>query len=153
MSSMPIQAARKVVYDTNVYIRAIQRGRSSEEYDLLLGSLPLTYLSSVVLAELNVGAVDSAGIRLVREFASLSERVGRIVTPTHGSWNETGRILGKIRAAEPNYKSKLPALFNDVLIALCAIQIGAIVCTRDKEDFELIRRYRRFDLDLIGGST
>jgi predicted nucleic acid-binding protein len=150
---MPLQAARKVVYDTNIYIRAIRRRPRSAEYELLLGSLPLTYLSSVVSAELNVGAVDSTGIKLVREFVSLSERVGRIVTPTHGSWKEAGRILGKIRTGEPKYRSKLSALFNDVLIVLCAVQIGDIVRTRDKEDFQLIRRYRKFDLELVGDST
>ena len=71
------------------------------------------------------------------------------MTPTHGSWNETGRILAKIGTEEPGYKSKFPVLFNDILIALCALQIGASICTGDEEDFRLIRRYKRFDLEII----
>jgi predicted nucleic acid-binding protein len=79
----------------------------------------------------------------------MSERVGRVVTPSHGSWKEAGRILGKISKSEPQFRTKLPALFNDALIALSAIQIGAAVCTRDKEDFELLRHYLRFRLELF----
>ncbi len=112
--------------------------------------LPFTYLCSVVSAELYAGALDSSGIRLVRHFVSRSERVGRVVTPTHGSWNDAGRILAKIGREEPEFKSKFSILFNDILIALCALQIGATICTNDEEDFRLIRRYKRFDLEVIG---
>ena len=85
----------------------------------------------------------------MRGFVSRSERVGRIVTPTHGSWNDAGRVLGKIGREEPEFKSKIPVIFNDILIVLCALQIGASVCTRDQEDFRLIRRYKRFDLEIV----
>lgn len=147
---MPPQPGRKVIYDTNVYIRAIHGRSANKEYDLLLSSLPFTFLSSVVSGELYAGAMDSIGTRLIHHFVSQSERVGRIVTPTHGSWNEAGRILARISKEEPEYRSKLPALFNDTLIALCALQIGATVCTKDEEDFELIRRHKRLDLQVIG---
>lgn len=146
---MSLATARRVVYDTNIYIRAMHLGPGSREYNLLRSSLPSTYLSSVVSAELNVGAQDLAGIRLLRQFLSGTERVGRVVTPTHRSWNQAGQILGAIDKSQPRYRSKLPTIFNDALIALCAIQIGAVVCTGDKEDFELLRRYRKFDLVLV----
>jgi predicted nucleic acid-binding protein len=132
---MPPQRSRKVVYDTNIYIGAIRGGVHSSEFQLLRGSLPFTYLCSVVSAELFAGATDSLAVRLTAPFVLMSERVGRVVTPSHRSWNEAGRILGKISKSEPQFRSKLPALFNDALIALSAIQIGAAVCTRDKEDF------------------
>jgi hypothetical protein len=35
------------------------------------------------------------------------------------------------------------------LIAMCALQIGAFVCTFNKEDFALLRRHRRFDLVVL----
>lgn len=148
---MPPPTSRKVIYDTNIYIRALREGQQSEEYTLLLTSLPFTYLSSVVSAELNVGVQDSTGTRLVNQFVSQSERVGRVVTPTHKSWNYAGWILARILKEEPAYKSKLPSLFNDALIVFCALQIGATVCTRNEEDFGLIRRYRRFDLEPVRG--
>ncbi|MBI2357692.1 MAG: type II toxin-antitoxin system VapC family toxin [Deltaproteobacteria bacterium] len=149
---MPPQASRKVIFDTNVYICAIRGGAASREYELLLASLPSTYLCSVVSSELYVGALDSRGTRLIRGFVSRSENVGRIVTPTHGSWNEAGRILAEMGRREPKYKSMFATLLNDALIAVCALQVGARVCTRNEEDFEGIRRYKRFDLEVIGGS-
>jgi predicted nucleic acid-binding protein len=146
---MPPQSSRKVIYDTNIYIGAIRGGVHSSEFDLLRRSLPYTYLCSVVSAELFAGAIDSLAARLTAPFVLMSERVGRVVTPSHRSWNEAGRILGKIGKSEPQFRSKLPALFNDALIALSASQIGAAVCTRDKEDFELLRHYWRFRLELF----
>ncbi len=146
---MPLQAVPKVIFDTNIYIGAIHGGTTSTEYSLLLSSLTSTYLSSVVSAELYAGALDSLGIRLIYDFVSRSERVGRIVMPTHGSWNEAGQILAKINREEPKYRSKLPVLFNDALIALCALQIGATVYTKDEGDFHLIRRHKRFKLEIV----
>ncbi len=149
---MPPQTGRKIIFDTNVYINAIHGGAASKPYRLLFDSLPSTYLCSVVSAELYLGALDLWGIRLIQGFVFRSEKVGRVVTPSHGSWNESARILAKISQKEPKYNSKLTALLNDALIALSALQIGTTVCTGDKEDFELIRRYKRFALEIIGDS-
>lgn len=150
---MAPQIVRKVIFDTNIYIRAIHRGSPSTEYSLLIDSLPFTYLSSVVSAELYAGAGDSFGVNLVQGFVSRSERVGRIVTPTHSTWSEAGRILAKIGKQAPGYKSKFPALFNDILIALSALQIGATVYTNNEGDFRLIRRHKRFSLETVGSRS
>ena len=147
---MPLPAGRKLVFDTNIYLHAIHGGGASRPYHLLLNSLPSTYLCSVVSAELYLGARDPWGVRLIRSFVLRSEKVGRVVTPTHGSWNEAARIVAKIGREKAGLKSKLPALLNDALIALCSLQIGATVCTENKEDFELIRRYKGFGLEVIG---
>jgi len=149
---MPPQTGRKIIFDTNVYINAIHGGAASKPYRLLFDSLPSTYLCSVVSAELYLGALDPWGIRLIQGLVFRSEKVGRVVTPSHGSWNESARILAKISQKEPKYNSKLTTLLNDALIALSALQIGATVCTGDKEDLELIRRYKRFALEIIGDS-
>ena len=146
---MPPESRRKIIYDTNIYIGAIRGRATSPEFDLLRRSLPFTYLCSVVSAELYAGAIDSLALRLTTPFVLLSERVGRVVTPSHRSWNEAGRMLGRIRKEEPQFRSKLPALFNDALIALSASQIGGAVCTKNKEDFELLQRYRKFELELF----
>ncbi len=143
------RVGRKVIFDTNIYIHAIHGGPASREYALLCECLPFTYLSSVVSAELHAGALDSLGLKLIHRFISRSERVCRIVTPTHDSWNDAGRILAEIGKKDPRYRSKFSALFNDILIVLCALQIGATICTKDEEDFYVIRRYRRFNLDII----
>jgi predicted nucleic acid-binding protein len=145
---MPPRTVRKVVFDTNIYIRAIHGGRGCGEYTLLLESLPSTYLPSVVSGELFAGVTSPSGTRLVEHFVSRSERVGRVVTPTHASWNEAGRILAKIRRKEPKLKTKLPNLFNDALIVMSALQVGATVYTKNEQDFLLIRRYKRFSLEI-----
>ena len=146
---MPLVSRRKLIYDTNVYIRAMHYGPASREYSLLQTSLPSTFLASIVSAELKVGAQDSIGLKLLRQFLSATERVGRIVVPTYASWNQAGQTLAAIYKNQPHYRSKLPALFNDALIVMCALQIGAVICASDKEDFELLHRYRKFDLTLL----
>jgi predicted nucleic acid-binding protein len=145
---MPPHSVRKIVFDTNIYIGAIHGGSTCSEYALLLEFLPVTYLSSVVSAELFAGATGPSGTRLVERFVSRSERVGRVVTPTLASWNEAGRILAKITRQEPEFKTKLCRLFNDVLIAMSALQVGATVYTKNEQDFQLIRRYKRFSLQI-----
>ncbi len=145
---MPPPSARKIVFDTNIYIRAIHGGPTCVEYDLLLEFLSSTYLSSVVSAELFAGVTSPSGTRLVERFVDRSERVGRVVTPTLASWNEAGRILAKITKQEPEFKTKIPRIFNDVLIAMSALQIGAAVYTQDEQDFQLIRRHKRFRLEI-----
>jgi predicted nucleic acid-binding protein len=146
---MPLRAGGKIIFDTNVYINAIHGGAASKPYGVLFDSLPFTYLCSVVSAELYLGALDVWGVRLIQSFVLRSEKVGRVVTPSHQCWNESAGILAKISKREPKYNSKLPTLLNDALITLSALQIGATVCTGDKEDFELIRRYKRFALEII----
>jgi predicted nucleic acid-binding protein len=152
MSSMSSVSRRKVIYDTNVYIRAIRHGPGSRDYSLLQSSVPSTYLASVVSAELNVGAQDPIGVKLVRQFLTASERVGRVIVPTYASWNQAGQILAAIYKSQPRYRSKLPALFNDALLVMCALQIGASLCTSDKEDFELLHCYRKFDFIFVDES-
>jgi len=48
-----------------------------------------------------------------------------------------------------SWRSKLPALLNDILIALSARRIGATVVTHNARDFRLIQRYRPFSLRAV----
>ena len=144
---------------------------------LLFKNLPRTYLSSVVSGELHAGCVDDIGLQRVRQFTRRVEKTGRIVTPTHISWNRAGTILTKIVRNEPRYRSKAAGLFLDILIALSAVQIGAIVyyrgsrrplhrpsrmepppltrlCslgiyTANRGDFRLIQQYHSFSLQVV----
>jgi len=43
----------------------------------------------------------------------------------------------------------LPALLNDILIALCARRIGATLLTHNGQDFRLIRRHKEFALRVL----
>jgi predicted nucleic acid-binding protein len=77
------------------------------------------------------------------------ERAGRIVAPTHANWKEIGDLLVRIFAEQPSYRSKLPHIVADCLIAMSARAIGATVYTRNRQDFELIRRFLHFALAVL----
>jgi predicted nucleic acid-binding protein len=138
---------RWLVFDTSVYIAAILSGPSSPTLLMLQDDLPHTYLASVVAAELRAGSTTESARRAVHEFIGWADRVGRVVTPGASDWERAGDVLGRIRRIEPRLRSKVPTLWNDVLIALSARQIGATLVTRNVEDFELLRRYVRFELE------
>jgi predicted nucleic acid-binding protein len=77
------------------------------------------------------------------------ERAGRVVSPTFADWREAAVIVTAIENKERGWRSKLPALLNDILIALCARRIGATLLTYNKEDFRLIRRHKDFALRIL----
>ena len=72
-----------------------------------------------------------------------------MIIPTYGDWKEAGRVLARIRRREPAERSRIPRLVNDVLLALSARQIGAMLYTFDSQDFTLIARYTRFALEIL----
>jgi len=141
--------ARKLVFDTNVYIEAIQGGPQAQAYQLILAALPRTYLSAVVVEELITGAVDAVGERLVGRFIQRTEQTGRVVTPTYADWKEAGRVLARISRREPGQRTRIPRLVNDVLLVLSARQIAATLYTFNREDFTLIAGYTRFALEVL----
>jgi len=71
---------RKILFDTNVYIEAIQSGPATDIYHLLLTTIPRMYLSAVVVQELYASALDTVGERLVARFVRQTERTGQLVT-------------------------------------------------------------------------
>ena len=142
-------SARALLFDTSVYVSAIHGGVLSPASRRLREALPRTYLASVVSAELRAGAITEKARRTVHDVTQWAHRVGRMVTPGPGAWERAGDILGEIRRKEPHLRSKVPRIWNDVLIALCARQIGATVVAHNARDFELLRRYLRFDVQVL----
>ena len=140
---------RKLLFDTNIYIDAVQVGPAAETYQLLLSTVPRTYLSAVVVQELYAGTLDAFGERLVDKLVRQTEKTGRIVNPTYEEWKEAGRILARIGRREPAQRTRIARLVNDVLLAMSTFQIGATLLTLDREDFRLIRRYKRFSVEIL----
>ena len=136
-----------VLFDTNVYVAALREGVRGAAFARIRESAPRTFLASVVSAELRAGAVDQTGRSVVLELTDRFDRLGRVVTPEARSWSLAGDVLGDIRRREPGLRDKIARLWNDVLIALSARQIGASVVTGNVEDFELLCRFVRFDLE------
>ena len=85
------------------------------------------------------------------EFIRPMERTGRLVTPTFEDWVEASTVVEAIEEKERGWRSKLPALLNDILIALCARRIGATLLTYNKDAFQLIRRHKDFSLRILVG--
>lgn len=138
---------RWMVFDTNVYIAALREGLGGAAFDRLQEAGPRTFLASVVSAELRVGVRDEGGLAMVIALDKRFERLGRIVVPTAGSWNDVGDVLAKIAHREPSLRTKVRGLWNDALIAMSARQIGATVVTENVRDFGLLRRYMRFEME------
>ena len=138
---------KRVLFDTNVYVAALREGVRGAAFARIRESAPRTFLASVVSAELRAGAVDQTGRSVVLELTDRFDRLGRIVTPEARSWSLAGDVLGDIRRREPGMRDKIARLWNDALIALSARQIGASVVTGNVGDFELLRRFVRFDLE------
>jgi len=135
----------KYLLDTNVYIEGCRSERKRTQFrHTFFPLIPSTFISAVVAYELYVDAGDSHTRSLVHEFIRPLERAGRRVTPTFEDWIEASTIVTAIEERDRSWRSKLPTLLNDILIALSARRIGATLITYNRDDFRLIRRYKDF---------
>jgi len=129
------------IFDTSILIDQIRSDKFRSRIPSVVGPIRI---SSVVLSELARGAVTKADAEILRNLAKNQ----KILTPTEKNWIESGELLGKMRkdlGFEPN---KLRDLHFDVLIALTAMSCGACLITSNRADFELIRGYREFELEV-----
>jgi predicted nucleic acid-binding protein len=142
---------RRIIFDTSVYIAVLRDESFATAFrPRYARDVPDTHFSSVVIQELVAGARTFQHRRQAALLYGPFERVGRVITPTHGVWKEAGALLAKAYDSLPGLRSKLAGGFvNDVLIALSARSIGAAVGTRNVEDFERIRELRSFHLEPI----
>jgi len=142
----------KYLLDTNIYIEACQSEEKRARFrTTFFPLLPSTFLSAVVAYELYVNAQDRRTRSLVQEFINPMERSGRVVSPTAADWVEASAIVTAIEEKDRGWRSKLPALLNDILVALCVRRIGATLLTYNREDFRLIHRHKDFSLRILEG--
>ena len=130
-----------IVLDSSILIDDLRTGRHAFRIIAIDGFLRN---SSVVLAELWRGVLNPADRKLLLEL----ERDHPILTPTRNNWLESGQILARIRDDFGFGTEKLRDLHFDVLIALTARSHGARLITSNRADFELIRKYRDFRLEV-----
>jgi predicted nucleic acid-binding protein len=144
----------KVLLDTNVYVSACRSEETRRRFRAtFFPLLPVTFLAAVVAFELRVNAAGRPTQRLVQEFIGPMERSGRCVTPTFADWSEAAAIVTAIVERDRGWRSKFPALLNDILIALCARRIGATLFTYNAQDFRLIRRHKEFALRVLAAEA
>ena len=142
----------KYLLDTNIYLGAFRSEQKKAQFrQTFFPLLPATHLSSVVAYELYVNAQDGRTRSLAQEFIRPMERSGRVITPTFDDWVEASDIVTAVEQKDRGWRSKLPALLNDILIALCARRIGATLLTYNKDDFQLIHRRKDFSLRVLVG--
>lgn len=133
----------KVILDTSIYIPFINDGIENPVIKLNAGK-PLLYLSAVVIEELYAGAHDRTSVNLLDKLYGIFDRTNRLVVPAATDWQRTGKViaaLGKKYGFEERFLSKIT---NDVLIALSARKIGAMVVTRNTADFIRIKEFVDF---------
>lgn len=139
-------ADRVVLFDTSVFIDHLRTNKYQYHFQNIHG---LIRNSSVVLSELLRGATKEEEIFFVLTLAKNHP----VLTPTEKNWLESGRILSRINKEKGFSPEKLRDLHFDVLVALTARNFGATLITSNKNDFEIIRGYRDFNLEVWEKST
>lgn len=129
------------IFDTSILIDQIRSDKYHARIPSVIGPIRI---SSVVLAELARGAVTKIDAKILRALTKNQ----KILTPTEKNWIESGELLANMRADHGFESTKLRDLHFDVLIALTARSCGACLITSNRADFELIRAYRDFDLEV-----
>jgi predicted nucleic acid-binding protein len=136
----PLPRGKKVVIDTSCYIPYLNHPPLQKPHPLARVIFENTeYLSAVVLAELRAGADRAADAKRLEVLRRLFLARSRLLAPTVADWNLAGEVLIRLRRKFHLEGKGLTRLFNDVLIALSARRIGAIVITSNRTDFERIR--------------
>lgn len=130
-----------VIFDSSIYIDDLRSGRFSEQI-AEMGDLIRN--SSVVLAELWRGATTAAEEKFLAWLANHYP----VLMPAENHWIESGQILRRVQKDYGFEAAKLRDLHFDVLIALTARAYGARLITSNRADFELIRGYRDFRLEV-----
>ncbi len=129
------------IFDTSILIDVFRYGRHHDRIDSFVG---LIRNSVVVLAELWRAATTEAEQTAIESL----EANHPVWTPTEKNWLESAQILRRMRKDHGFSREKLRDLHFDALIALTARSFGARVITSNAKDFELIKRYRNFDLEV-----
>ena len=135
----------KALLDTSIYLSFLRRDEEIRDLGFLRRPT-LLYMSSVVFAELYAGARDRFTLRRLERLYRTFDRLERVVTPDRQVWYETAQLLQQFGLRQGFETTGLARLTHDVLIALSARKIGAMVFTLNKSDFERIRELRDFQL-------
>jgi predicted nucleic acid-binding protein len=130
-----------IVFDTSVLVDHLRTDRHRRRMETLNG---VVRNCAVVLAELGRGVATPED----REFLRALGKNHPILTPTEKNWLESGEILAKIQGHHGFTPPKLRDLHFDVLIALTARAQGARLITSNRDDFEMIHSYRKFQLEI-----
>ena len=133
----------KVILDTSIYIPFINAGISHPIFELEYET-SLLYMSAVVIEELYAGASDNNTIKLLDRLYGTFEDLGRLIATDALDWKKTGKVIAKLGQKYGFEEKFLTKITNDVLIALSARKIGAVVVTNNIGDFLRIKEFVYF---------
>ena len=112
-------------------------------------SLPVVYLSSVVLLELRAGAHSLVAIKAVDALEKFFQRVSRVITPQHSDYRLAGQILASLQREKGYDLKKTASLANDCLIAASACNAGSCVVTQNARDFIAISEITKVEIQIV----
>ncbi|HWA59377.1 MAG TPA: PIN domain-containing protein [Gemmatimonadales bacterium] len=130
----------KYSLDTNIYIDALRDPNERAALrDFNSWALPSTYLSAVVILELEAGASAPPQAQALDQlFIAPFERRQRVLIPSPVAWRSTGQAIATLRRtsgqAAPAFQ-----LIHDILLAFSCREHGITLITRDS-DFRTVAR-------------
>jgi len=126
----------KKLIDTNIFIDRFSNPLRHKEIFLLEG---LVYLSAVVLMELRAGVHTTEARKAYHEIFNFFSNVNRILVPTVKDYEHAGEIVSKLQVEKGYEIKKSFSIVNDCLIAASARNIGAVLFTQNRKDFQSIK--------------
>ena len=130
---------QKAVLDTSFLIEHFRKGTVYDTFLSLNKFYHITF-SSVVLMELLSGAYDSKEQKLIGQIRNNFT----VITVTERQWYAAGDVMLRLRKDKKVDPLRIKGLLADILIALSARDIGAVLITRNEKDFKLIREVLDF---------
>ncbi|MBI5203359.1 MAG: PIN domain-containing protein [Nitrospirae bacterium] len=125
---------QKAVLDTSFLV---EHFRKNTVYDTFINLNRLYHItfSSVVLMELLSGAYDAKEQKLIEQIKNNFT----VISITERQWYVAGNIMLKLRKGKKIDPLRIKSLLADILIAISARDIGAVLITRNEKDFMLIQ--------------
>ena len=125
---------QKAVLDTSFLIEHFRKGTVYDTFLNLNRFYHITF-SSVVLMELLSGAYDHKDQKLIDQIKDNFT----VISITERQWYVAGNLMRKLRLDIKIDPLRIKSLLADILIAVSARDIGAVLITRNERDFKLIK--------------
>lgn len=130
---------QRAIPDTSFLIEHFRKGAVHDAF-LDLNRLYHVAFSSVVLMELYSGAYAPRERKLIDQM----QKNFTVITVTERQWYAAGNVMLRLRKDRKADPLRVKGLLADILIAVSARDIGAILITRNEKDFKLIKEVLDF---------
>lgn len=125
---------QKAVLDTSFLVGHFRKGTVYNTFLNLNRFYHITF-SSVVLMELVSGAYDHKEQKLIDQIKNNFT----VISVTERQWYVAGNVMRKLRLDKKIDPLRIKSLLADILIAVSARDVGAVLITKNEKDFKLIR--------------